>query len=120
MLGELLVDNGKSTLHMTVGFLHTDVEGVGGDSSTVCKSHHTTVHEDASAYHAESIPMGKDGLYHAMLGVDSFIPLIVFVLFLLPYFRQSATFVKQFRSKRTIFKIRMLRTKTMDVITLGV
>ena len=44
MLSELLVDDGKGTLHMTVGFLYTNVKGVGRYSGTVCESHHTTVH----------------------------------------------------------------------------
>ena len=91
-----------------------------------------TVHENASAYHAESVPIRKDGLHHAMLGIDSLIPLIVIVIVIvvvivnvnvflyLQNFRKSATFVKGFRRKRTIFKIRMLRTETMDVITLGI
>ncbi len=59
-----------------------------------------------------------------MLGINSFIPVfvlvLVFVFFFLPYFSQSATFVKVFRRKRTIFKIGMRRTETMDVITLGI
>ena len=122
MFGELLVNDGKSTLYMTIGFLHTDVKSVGCNSGSVCKSHHTTVHEDASTYHAESVPIRKDGLQYAMLGFDSLIPDIVLVLvfLFLPNFRKSATFVKAFRRKRTIFKVGMFRTETMDVITLGV
>ena len=124
MLGKLLVDDGKGTLHMTVGFLYTNVKGVGGDSGSVCESHHTTIHEDASAYHAESVPIREYGLHHAMLGIDSLIPVLVFVIVLvllfLPYFRQPTTFVKEFWRKRTIFKIGMLRTETMDVIALGI
>ncbi len=57
-----------------------------------------------------------------MLGIDSLIPVLVLVLVFpfLPYFRQSATFVKVFRHKKTIFEIGMFRTETMDVIALGV
>jgi hypothetical protein len=40
MLGKLLVDNGKGTVDMTIGFLYTDVEGVGRNSGAVCESHH--------------------------------------------------------------------------------
>ena len=116
MLGELLVDDGKGTLHMTIGLLHTNIKSVGCNSRAVCESHHTTVHEDTSAYHTESVPIRKYGLHHAMLGIDS----VAGSLELLPYFRQSATFVKEFWRKRTIFKIGMLRTETMDVVTLGV
>ena len=124
MLGELLVDDGKSTLHMAVSFLHTDIEGVGCNSGSVCESHHSTVHEDASAYHTESVPIRKYGLHHLFLSIDRLIPVfvlvLVFVFLFPPYFRQSATFVKQFRRKWTIFEVGMLRTETMDVIALGV
>ena len=59
-----------------------------------------------------------------MLGIDSIIPVLVFVFVLvflfLPNCRQSATFVKTIRRKRPIFKIGMFRKETMDVIALGI
>ena len=115
MIGKLLIDNGKSALHMAVSFFDAHVKGIGSNSCTISKRHHTIFHKDTAPHHVQGIPMRKYSFHHLMFGIDG----LTCSLFLLPYRCETTAFIKQFRGEWAIFEIRMLRTKTVDMVTFG-
>ena len=56
-----------------------------------CTASLPELHYDASTYHAESLPIREYGLHYLFLSVYG----IATALLFLPYFHQSATFVKK-------------------------